>query len=369
MQIGFWLTTNRSFDPRQIEQTPFGGSEIEALHLARELQSRFDHSLFVFGNVERRMDSGQSIYFLRYDDLPEITGTKEGLEALIVVRAHNEILSPRYNRGIFSKGRPRRVVLWSGDSFDQSNNACLHDVWALKEIDRIILKSQWQKEVWLENFPALKVGQVEIIRKGLNIEGLPLDPGRTNEPKFIYASVAFRGLERFLQIWPLVKEKIPGAVLDCYCQTTLYDRNNDQRQYRALYKQIAALPEVRIMEPLPQKEFFERLPAYYAMLYPNSGFDETVCGVALEAMASGVPVITSARAGLIETIEAGDGILLYEAPRSEEYTRAFAAATVDLWSQRDNRNRRSEQGFRKIREKYSIREAGQSWQNLLDRII
>lgn len=368
MKIAFWTTTAKKLDPAEIATGKIicGGSEREMLCLAKELHQRYacasnPHPVLVFGNVGKSQSLPDQPLFLDYTELQKV----EDLEILIVTRAQKEVLNPRYT----GKQLTRKTILWSGDSFDQPNNEILYDKWTVEAINRIVLKGHWQWTTWRENFPLLQPEKVAIIRKGLDLESMLLEPSKADKPKFVYASVAFRGLYRFLEIWPKLKAKLPAATLDCYCKTTLYVDNNTQEQdYKELYEKIGALPGVTIKEPLPQKEFFKILPSYYAMLYPNCGFDETVCGVALESMASGVPVVTSARAGLVETIKAGDGILIEGDPTTAEYADEFVEATLDLWHRQAHRNWMGEYGFRKIREHYGIKETAKLWQGLLDNL-
>ncbi len=66
------------------------------------------------------------------------------------------------------------------------------------------------------------------------------------------------------------------------------------------------------------------------LLYPNT-FDETSCIAAIEAQASGCVVITSARAGLNETVQdEKTGICIKGDPHSQRYKREFIAAAVGL---------------------------------------
>lgn len=366
MRIGFWTSTPKLLDIQEIDtgRTICGGTEREELCLAKELHPFFaskivGHPIYIFGNVKERGGIYNHALFFRYEDLAKIT-ERDPLDVLIVTRAH-ELLSPRRNRFLFSDKRPKKVVLWSGDSFDQPNNEILYDRLMVDNLDAIVLKSEWQKETWLQNFMPLQNKPVHIIRKGLDVENLTKERSVCEAPRFIYASTAFRGLELFPKLWPKIKEQIPEATLDCYTKTTLYlDDNPQDVSYLLLYQQIEKLPGVKIKEPLPQTEFFKVLPSYYAMLYPNT-FEETVCGAALESMASGVPVIASARAGLVETIKAGKGVLIPGDPYSAEYAEKFVDATVSLWNSKGARSTMSKEGFKKIREKYNIKETAKEW--------
>jgi len=374
MKIGFWTTTPKLLDINEIGEGRIvcGGTEREELCLAKELhpfyaQEGNAHPIYIFGNVKERGGVFNQAIFLNYNDLPKIL-EKETIDVLIVVRAHDQILSPRRNRLLFGERRPKKVVLWSGDDYDQANNEILYDKLVTDNLDAIVLKSDWQKERWLENFFRIKDKRIETIPKGLDVKNLSKTRSECQAPRFIYASTAFRGLELFLRLWPEIKKQIPEATLDCYAKTTLYlDDDPQERKYQWLYQEIAKLPDVKVKEPLPQKDFWKELPNYYAMLYPNT-FNETVCGVALEAMASGVPVITSERAGLIETIKDGKSVLIPGDPYSSEYAEKFVEATASLWNAKGARSLMSKEGYRRIREKYDIKKTSLKWRDFLSSI-
>ena len=365
MRVGFWFTTNRRFHPEDVDNTPFGGCEIEALHVAKQLV-RAGHSVLIFANVESHGAVYNQGSFLHYDHLKGVL-EKVGLDVLIVVRAHKEVLSPRYSRRWFGDHRPRKIVLWSGDSYDQPSNEILHDTYTLRNIDAIVLKGEWQRQTWLRNLPLVKAEKITVIPKSLHLEWFTPTPSKCAEPRFIYASTAYRGLALFSKIWPKLRERIPNATLDVFSSTNLYLASNPQEAaLQQVYRMVEKLDGVTMREPLPQRDFLRELPNYYAMLYPNAWWEETVCGVALEAMASGVPVITSARAGLIETVESGGGFLIHYEPESEQYQKTFLNLSEYLWRKKTEKFLKAESGFLRVREKYSSTRTVTAWLKLLN---
>lgn len=362
--IGFWLSTPRRFDPVKLDETPFGGAEISAINLARTLADNLNEEILIFGNIEKSVTRQPAwkkgkITFHSYWKLRELK-----VDKLICVRIDPRICDPRVNPQFLPEVKPE-IIVWTGDEHTQPNNQILHDKWSLKEISRIVCKSNWQKNDLLNHFPLVPEDKIQVIYNGVNLDILPM-PKTQVGPKFIYASTAFRGLHKFLKIWPMIRKRIPDATLDCYCKTTLYIQNNAREsEFSALYEALRTLPGVMIFDPLPQKDFLNILPNYYAMLYPNSGFMESSCGVALESMACGVPVVTSAKAGLVETIKQGYGILVHENPESDEYNETFVKQTVKLWENKKQRDLSAIEAMGKVRKNYSWQTAAQDWSDLM----
>lgn len=369
MKIGFWLTTPKQFDPSKLDETPFGGAEISAINLAKQLAYEL-HEVTVFANVlscgdyfyepcnfNPENENEESLYFTTYDSLKK----SNNLDVLICVRADQNLLNPRRNAQYFGRNKPK-IILWTGDAYDQPNNQIFHDQYCLNEIDLIVTKSNWQRDTLLQHFPLLSLSKMQVMYNGVDSDNIP-EPKEVTEPRFVYASTAYRGLHRFIDIWPKIKERIPKATLDCYCKTTLYiDDNPGDKQYQWIYDALEKLDGVTIKEPLPQKEFLKELSGYYAMLYPNTGFLESSCGVALQSMACGVPVVTSARGGLPETINMG---LSYCIDQDKDYDEKFVKVVNIFWDHKKWKNQHSDICRRRICNNYSWKEVAKKWQSLI----
>jgi glycosyltransferase involved in cell wall biosynthesis len=97
--------------------------------------------------------------------------------------------------------------------------------------------------------------------------------------------------------------KNPNIILDVYSSTQVYGddfkKANDD-QFKALYEQAKQLPNVNYIGYKPNEYIREMMPNYDMFVYP-SVFEETSCASALEALASGVHVLTNNFGALYET--------------------------------------------------------------------
>ena len=187
-------------------------------------------------------------------------------------------------------------------------------------------------------------------------------------PRFLYASTAYRGLHMFLDIWPKIRDEIPNAELDCYAKTTLYMPENPRdNEFKELYKKLDDLPGLTIKEPISQSKLFDIMGDYYAMLYPNCLFNESSCGVALEAMAHGLPVIASNRAGLSETLDMGFGYKIFADPIKAKngYINEFVATVKSTWYNKENTRERSFKGKERINKNYTWKRVSERWKKMI----
>ena len=112
--------------------------------------------------------------------------------------------------------------------------------------------------------------------------------------------------------------------LDVYSSMRVYGwaADEDRKIYGQIYD-AACQPGVTWHGSVCQSALLARLSQSGFLLYPNI-FEETSCIAAIEAQACGAIVITSAWAGLNETVEHGKtGLCIAGDPHSEEYRREF----------------------------------------------
>jgi glycosyltransferase involved in cell wall biosynthesis len=109
-------------------------------------------------------------------------------------------------------------------------------------------------------------------------------------------------------------------------------KDADDAQHGKIYR-LTKQPGVKWPGSLAQPELLSRLSGKGFLLYPNI-FEETSCIAAIEAQASGAVVITSAKAGLNETVVNGvTGVCLQGDPHSTSYQREFIETVCGLLSQ------------------------------------
>ena len=126
-----------------------------------------------------------------------------------------------------------------------------------------------------------------------------------------------------------MRASFPSLCLDVFSSMKVYGwkSEDDQKEFRSIYE-AANQPGVQWHSSVPQPALLQSLGKTGLFLYPNT-FDETSCIAAIEAQASGCVVVTSAKAGLNETVQNGKtGICLSGDPASEDYQQEFVR-TVD----------------------------------------
>ena len=157
------------------------------------------------------------------------------------------------------------------------------------------------------------------------------------------------------------------ARLDVFSSMQVYGWNSedDRKAFGAVYG-AAEQPGVQWRGSVGQKDLLQALSQTGLLLYPNT-FEETSCIAAIEAQASGCVVITSAKAGLNETVADGEtGICIDGDPRSENYQRQFIEASCALMRNEDMFQRMSTAARSRAFQRYSWNSIAREWTNIFE---
>lgn len=197
---------------------------------------------------------------------------------------------------------PNKVnILWQKNSWDQANlQPFFSDKSNHNKYDWYVFNSHWNYEKFRYFFD-IPTSRSIVIKNG--IESFPKRKiYQKGQPiKLIHHCTPWRGLNVLLRAMQEITN--PNITLDVYSSTQVYGddfkKNNDDA-FKSLYEQAESLPNVNYIGYKPNEYIREVMPTYDMFVYPSI-FEETSCVSALEALASGVHVITNNYGALYET--------------------------------------------------------------------
>jgi glycosyltransferase involved in cell wall biosynthesis len=301
------------WSPRDLEGRGIGGAETAVVRVAECLAAQ-GHAITVHANVASEDHAGVA-YRARSAYDPERPCT-----ALIATRAP-ELFDVRPAAEV--------ALLWShhpnaGRGLTDARAAC---------IDRTLALSSWHAAA-LERAHPILAGKIVQIRNGIDpwrFEGSP-----TRDARVVYASQPERGLDVLLELWPLVRERVPEAEL-AFCHAPVYSHIADSSELVAANRErvleLAQQSGVRALGSLSQRGLAELLVNSRVLALPSWSspwslpFYECSCIAAMEARAAGAWVVASAWGALPETAATGGLIDGYGAP-GEPWRTRFADEVV-----------------------------------------
>tara|TARA_R110002126_G_scaffold22691_1_gene80552 strand:- start:74 stop:1009 length:936 start_codon:yes stop_codon:yes gene_type:complete len=197
---------------------------------------------------------------------------------------------------------PNKVnILWQKNSYDQPN---LQEFFGNKErhkdYDWYVFNSHWNYEKF-RYFFNIPEDRSLVIKNGTSNFPIRKIYKKGDPIKLIHHCTPWRGLNVLLAAMQYIKD--PNITLDVYSSSQVYgdafkDAHDDQ--FKSLYEQAEKLPNVNYIGYKPNEYILEMMPNYDMFVYPSI-FEETFCASALEALASGVHVVTNNFGALYET--------------------------------------------------------------------
>lgn len=314
--IVFYSDSWVSFNSKTLSESPLGGSETALVMMAQRLAER-GHTVSVYNHCKVHDYSTN----VKYRDVSSFESDNIDCDIFISCRS----------LGCFSrKFAAKKTIYWMQDNPHTAvynRNLLENFPKAAQRIDKVFAVSEYQKKGFLGLFPDFE-RRLVLTRNGSDEITMERLRGREKNPgKFIYATTPFRGLSALVQMWPYIKKLLPSSELHIYGGMGIY--HLDEKNWQELYDKAAATEGIFVHGSLPQPELAHAMSDAMLFLYPNT-FDETSCISAMNSISLGVPVITTKRGALPETVKPGCGILIEGNPITWSYKDEFIKKTENL---------------------------------------
>ncbi|MEB2309472.1 MAG: glycosyltransferase [Candidatus Brocadiaceae bacterium] len=303
-----FYTGGHPFHGGTMEERGLGGSESALVFMARALSAN-GFRVRVFCNCDKPGDY-DGVY---YADLVDFHIYRQ--QYLIPIFVSSRSMRP-FKLALKAQTR----ILWIHDHtnvtyLEGENPGCL-------SFDRIFAISRWQLDEWSRHFH-IPSDYFYLTRNGADLTIFKPREKRDRN-RLVYVSRPNRGLDVLLQLFPQIRQRIPDAELHVYT----YQLPDDimGAQITPLIQQ----PGVYMRGSLPKTALATELSVARVMLYPCT-FYETSCIAAIEAQASGTPVVASTLAALPETVlNDVSGYLIPGDPYTAEFGHHFIETVVNL---------------------------------------
>jgi glycosyltransferase involved in cell wall biosynthesis len=297
MKILFVNLSGLCFTVATPDTEPLGGTESSLCYLARHLAQR-GHEVSVVTRAPP--DTPDRIMGIRHVAPPVLLNADfiraNGFDAIIV---NNRPLA----------GPPLRdmapgafLLLWNHVVPDQPVMRDLAQNMIHNSFDGIVYVSRWQQQITEQTFgfkrPAAVIGN-GFAPAFENLFASANDLRAAKQNRAAYTTTPFRGLHILLDA---MKGLETGTKLDLYSSMKVYQMTGGDDQYAPLYAYAAENPLITHHGSVAQKELAERLKPVAFFAYPST-YAETFCISAVEALASGLKVLTTATGALPEILE------------------------------------------------------------------
>ncbi len=318
------------------------------INLAMNLAEDENNKVYIFCNCQNEESIFKNVNYLKLEKIVRFS-KENNIDFYICVASENSLRA---------KIKANKTILWLHNDYSPYKKE-LQDI--AKEIsgymsvlsDKVVTVSDWQTELIKDIFK-VPDNHIKKIPNGINSE-LFLENSDFNQRKnhLIYISAPDRGLDLLLEFFPVLKNKFKDLELHIYSSFKTWGKTD--KQFKEIENNIlkkANQEGIYIHEPIPIKQLAEVMKKSILFVYPNhsssfSYFDaETFCLSAVEAQACSLPVISSNRGALNETVlNNKTGFLINGDPYSQEYKTNFIDTVSNLLSDREKLKEFSDNAF------------------------
>ena len=298
------------FNGDTIKTKSLGGSETAAYYIARELAKR-GHRITLFTN-DQAEGFFDGVKYLWAGNITEHTPLGVHFHFYASNTPCDVLLLQRQPGAFVHRFQSKLNISWLHDlALHRQRPLASAGLW---NIDAIFCVSEWHKNQVCEVYGFDK----KLIRTVTNGVDLNLYTGAINyklpklkdEISLIYSSRPERGLEHHIR---------PGGIMDRLWEIDKrfrlyvcnYENNPPQlaEMYAAFYERIEQMPNVTALGNLTKQQLADVMRQCDVLVYPTE-FEEVSCITAMEAMAAGLPFISSEVAALPETCKGSGSNLL-----------------------------------------------------------
>ena len=299
MNIAFFDSIKWDYDVSTPYDRPIGGSQSALCYLAVELARRGSRVTLFSGTSLPRVAMGVTCVSTR--------GNPAGLlgqpfDAFIVLNGPAD-LSLRL-RPHLASATP--LVLWTQHAVDQPAMQPLLKDEVRRGWDAIVCVSRWHRHSTIGHYgldPARVVALHNAIApcfEGLFSSRVELARAKGSRLILSYTSTPFRGLNVLIPVFSLVRQEFPDAELEVFSSMQVYQQAEEGDAYAQIYRACHRTPGILYLGSVSQPRLAEELKAASILAYPNT-FAETSCIAVMEAMASGLMIVTTELGALPET--------------------------------------------------------------------
>ena len=346
------LIPGLSFDGDVLENKSLGGSETAGVCMAREL-ARVGNRVTVFCNCERQGLFDGVTYLNQASWLSYLMTTP--CDVFIAQRTPE----PFQNKLV-----SKLNYMWCHDmAMGRMSNQFRGAMW---NIDGVFVLSQFHKDQYAKTY-GIDPSMLIQTRNGIDVFRFPslVPPWERNVKRLVYSARPERGMDNMLTIFEMILQKDPEFTLDIYG----YDNTVPHLQdlYNNLQVHISKFQgKARFAGNLKKDDLYRQYAISGIYAYPTPSiltktFREISCISAMEAMASGMPIVTSKNGALPETVHPEAGALIDGDPWSSEYREAFVQQVLEIGNNMDRYGAMSAAGSVHARMNLSWNTVAEEW--------
>lgn len=233
----------------------------------------------------------------------------------------------------------------------------------------VVFISDWQRTSYAHFHDLKAFREIAVLKNAVAPVFTRSQSPLPDKPVLAYTSTPMRGLEVLMAIFPQLRARFPELSLRIFSSFAVYQIPERDDGFAEFYALCRNTPGVDYRGSVPQFELARALSQCHFLAYPCT-FPETSCIAALEALAAGCRIVTTARAALPETT-AGFARLVPPQDDLQQFARSYfkvLAQELQSWNSLQAQGRRQEQWHYTLKHNTWEQRAGE-WEAYAYRIL
>ena len=328
LDIAF-LVAGMEIYPNIMKDKSLGGSETAGIEMAHAMAKR-GHNVKLFCNTSKtdKLD-GVSYH--------PISNNGQGIDNFlnyITTATVDVAVNQRLPQAFALQSKSKHNVLWQHDFATMQQKKEFNS--SLWNVDQIFVLSDWHKEQYQRTYGICDDDTIynynPFFKTSNGISNIPSYNIDRKKKQIVFTNRPERGMDTLLyQIMPEIWKRDKDVEL----VISGYDNTSPQmaEYYAKLAGQIAQYAQqgypIKHAGHLTKENLYKLYQESTVFVYPTM-FYETSCITAMESQACGLPMVTTARGALTETLCNKSNILIEGKTNTPEYTKQFVDAVFEL---------------------------------------
>ena len=338
LDIAF-LVAGMEIYPDVMKEKSLGGSETAGIEMAHAMGRR-GHNVKLFCNTSKTAKSENVSYH-------PMSQNNQGIDNFlnyITTATVDVAINQRIPQAFSLQSKSKHNVLWQHDfatlSQKKDFNACLWNV------DQIFVLSEWHKQQYQDTYGICDDETIynynPFFKTTNGISNIPDYKLKRKPKQLVFTNRPERGMDTVLyQIMPEIWKR------DEEVELVISGYDNTSPQMAEYYAKMAGTIAQYAREGRPIKhaghltkeELYKLYQESTAFIYPTM-FYETSCITAMETQACGLPMITTKRGALPETLCNESNILIEGKTNTPEYHKKFVDSVFEIIEEKENEVRK-----------------------------
>lgn len=345
------------FDSKTITEGTLGGSETAANCLAIELAKLGnDVKLFTRCKEPEVLPHGDgTLSYLPCGDISEDKPLGDQFHFYAAYTPHDLLIIQRHKAAFHFNYAAKMRFLWLHDLALPQDKAAI--VQGSAKLDGFLVVSEYHKKQICSVY-GIPETSVFVLPNGIDpqlFENLKYPELPKDKKKLIYISRPERGLENLIKPDGIMDQLPDDYELYICCYNNMTQQMAPY--YEKLWRRAEEMPNVHNLGFLTKKQLYSFMAVMDLMVYPTpakrfADFREVSCIAVMEAMASGLPVITTLKGALPETLDGAGAVFV---DNIDDFPAAIKMAMED--------------SAKKLREKQFLAAEKKTWKKSAEALV